>query len=100
MMTRLNGCCRATAERHWKKCSLTWRAGGDSARPRNDQRRYRHEFLAQPRLRHGAAILVSAALVVAAHSRFDLLADGADADVGLSPRSEERRVGNECSSRC
>src|SRR6476660_5384259 len=90
MTTRLNGCCRAMAARHWKKCSLTLRADGDKARPRNEQeprdhpRRYRCELLAQPRLRHGAALLVPAAFVVATHSRSDLLADGADADVGFS----------------
>src|SRR5664280_3756515 len=48
----------------------------------------------QSRARHGAALLVSAALVLAARARPDLLADGADADVGLPAtlRVAERRA--------
>ena len=66
------------------------------ARPRNEHARATpaSNFSAQPRRRHGAALLVSAALVLAAHPRPDLLADGADADVGLPAdlRRAERRL--------
>ena len=43
--------------------------------------------------RHGAALLVSAALVLAARARPDLLADGADADVGLPADSTSSQNG-------
>ena len=63
------------------------------ARRRNDRQRRRPRLFRQPRRRHGAALLVSAALVLAARARPDLLADGADADVGLPAalRVAERR---------
>ena len=64
-------------------------------------------LLAAARRRDGAAQLVSAALVVAAHRRPDLLAGGADADVGLSAalpdptrRACSRRPAAPSSARC
>ena len=48
--------------------------------------------LAAPRRRDGAALLVSAALVLAAAARADLLAGGADADVGLPAAATSRRT--------
>src|SRR6185437_4739171 len=58
-------------------------AGRTAEGPRNEQPRHRPRFLDGARRRHGAALLVSAVVVLAAYSRLDLLADGADADVGL-----------------
>src|SRR6185312_1332430 len=76
-----NGCSRATGGRIWKRCSSTSRAAAFARRPRNDHARYL--VLLLPRRRDGAALLVSFALVLAAAARPDLLADGADADVGV-----------------
>ena len=68
------------------------RAGARAAaRPRNERHALSH-FLRNRVAAHGAALLVSAALVVAAHSRSDLLAGGADADVGLPADSTCRRT--------
>src|SRR6185437_671088 len=94
-MTCRTGCWRAMAVKRWKKFSSTLRAAAaDNTRPRNEQSGHRSWFLAQPRRRDGAPLLVSAALVLAAHSRSRLLADGADADVGLfaALRVAKRRV--------
>ena len=88
-------CSTATDARRWRRCSSTSRAdAANIARPRNDRQRQRPRFFRQSRRRHGAALLVSAALVLAARARPDLLADGADADVGLPAalRDAERRV--------
>src|SRR5258706_15247191 len=43
------------------------------------------ELLAAPDWRAGAALLVSAALLLAAAARTDLLVDGAGADLGIDP---------------
>src|ERR1051325_10066618 len=69
----------------WKRCFSTlpaapakrgrWRDDGPIAGARC--------LLAAPRRRDGAAALVFAQLVLAARARPDLLAGGADADVGL-----------------
>src|SRR5262245_2313403 len=72
------------AGRTWKRCFSTWRAAAGRARPPNDTGRYWNGVFAQSCRRNGATLLVSAALVLAAHSRPDLLADRADADVGFS----------------
>src|SRR5664280_1004550 len=93
--TRRSGCSTAMDARPWRKCSSTWRADARTiARPRNDRQRQRPRPFHQSRARHGAALLVSAALVLAARARPDLLADGADADVGLPAtlRVAERRA--------
>src|SRR5215211_1405390 len=75
--------------RTWRRCFWTLRVdAGKRRRPRNE--RYQRtlcgacDFLVSPRRRDGAALLVSAALVLAASAGVDLLAGGADADVGLS----------------
>ena len=65
------------------------RGRDEAARGARDERRC---FSLPPRRRDGAALLVSAALVVAAAGRADLLAGGADADVGL-PADLSRRAG-------
>src|SRR5437764_15001225 len=65
----------------WKKCFSMSRAGV-IARRRNEGC-CTASVLAAPRRRDGAALLVSVALVVRAADRADLLADRADADVGL-----------------
>src|SRR5665811_1484726 len=84
MTTPPSACWPAMGARPWKTCFSTWRAGaGSIARRRNERPRYRRRIFRQSRCRHGAALLVSAALVLAAHSRSDLLAGRADADVGL-----------------
>src|ERR1019366_3326824 len=84
MTTPPSACWPATDARRWKTCFSTWRAGaGSIARRRNERPRFRRRIFRQSRGRHGAALLVSAALVLAAHPRPDLLADRADADVGL-----------------
>src|SRR3954447_11563053 len=73
-----------------KRCSSTSPAApAKPGRPRNESAVVRanaalHCDLAAPRVRDGAAALVSAQLVVAAPARSDVLARGADADVGLS----------------
>src|SRR3954470_17677706 len=81
MTIRRRGCCNATGAKRWKKCFWMWRADA-SARPRDERRR--GDVFAAPRRRDGAALLVSVALVLRAADRADLLADRADADVGLS----------------
>src|SRR3974390_2817163 len=94
MTTRHSASSSATDARRWKRCFSTWRAGGGPiVRSRNEQQRRRCELLAQPRQRDGTALLVPAALVLAAHSRPNLLGDRADADVGLPAalRDAERR---------
>src|SRR6185312_9151597 len=48
-----------------------------------DDHRTHPQLLLLPRRRDGAALLVSAVVVLAAHSRPYLLADGTDADVGI-----------------
>src|SRR5204862_4180964 len=88
---RRQRCWRATAAARSRKCFSTWRAAAPKparrvkpARRRNDRAStFLRRVLAAPGRRHGAALLVSVALVVAAHARTDLLAGGADADVGL-----------------
>src|SRR5579862_1386383 len=80
-MTRRTACLPATVGKRWKRFSSMSRADA-SARPCDDRQPL--PILAEPCRRHGAALLVSAALVLAAYSRSHLLADGADADVGLS----------------
>src|SRR5665213_4262235 len=69
-------------------------AAAATARRRDDQQRRRPRLLVQPRALHGAPLLVFAALVLAARARPDLLADRADADVGLPAalRVAERRA--------
>src|SRR3974390_499334 len=94
MTTLHSACSSATHARRWKRGVSTWRAGGRPiVRSRNEQQRRRCELLAQPRQRDGTALLVPAALVLAAHSRPNLLADRADANVGLPAalRDAERR---------
>src|SRR3954454_17330565 len=88
MTIRRRGCCSATGAKRWKKCFSMWRADA-SARPRNE--RHRGDVFAAPRRRDGAALLVSVALVLRAPDRADLLADRADADVGL-PADLSRRA--------
>src|ERR1051326_5662413 len=93
-MTRRRACSNAMAAKRWKTCSSTSRAGGVTpARRRNDRERRRRQFLRQAHFRHGAALLVSLALVVAAYPCSHLLAVGADADVGVpaNMRVAERR---------
>ena len=69
----------------WRRCSST----SPAAPARRGRRRDDHAIaraiavFAAPRVRDGAAALVSAQLVLAARARPDLLAGGADADVGL-----------------
>src|SRR3954471_6896022 len=69
----------------WKRCSLT----SPAAPARRGRRRDDHAIaraccvLAAPGRRDGAAPLVSVELVLAAGARPDLLAGGADADVGI-----------------
>src|SRR4026209_1517480 len=60
-----------------------WRAAGVTRRRRNEHAR--SLLLPKPYRRDDPPLLVSLALVVAAHPRPDLLARGADADVGLPP---------------
>src|SRR5664279_2223835 len=72
------------AAKRWKKSSSTWRAvAATNTRRCHERRRHRRRFFTQSRRRDGATLLVPAALVLAAHSRPDLLAGRADADVGL-----------------
>src|SRR6478672_136068 len=94
MMTRLRICFRATAARRLKKYSSMWRAAGGAARPYDDRQRYRYGIFIQSRCRDGSALLVSVTVVVAAHSRSDLLANRANADVGFSAglHFAERRI--------
>src|SRR3954471_22254690 len=64
----------------WRKCFSTSRAAA-TARQRDE--RSPAGFLHSPSRRDGAALLVSVALLVLPPDRADLLADRADADVGL-----------------
>src|SRR5689334_17054231 len=74
----------------WKKYFLMWRAAPASPN-RRGRRRYdpaKRDSLSSGLfvvacVRHGAALLVSAALVVAARARSDVLANRADEYVGL-----------------
>src|SRR6188768_840924 len=70
------------AATRWRRFSSMSRAGANGARRRNERTCANH-VLAAPRRRDGAALLVSVAFVVGAPHRADLLAHGADADVGL-----------------
>src|SRR4029079_10696091 len=84
-----------TAAPIWKRSSSTWRATPAYGRRRNERagadaipsRGAGHPLpprvFVGARLRHGAALLVPAALVVAARARSHLLADRADVHVGL-----------------
>src|SRR5947208_17086200 len=81
MMTRRRGWSSAPGAIRWRKCFSMSRAGA-IARRRNERARAAG-VLAAPCGRDGAALLVSVALVVRAADRADLLADRADADVGL-----------------
>src|SRR5580704_12317396 len=76
---------RATAGARSRKCFSTWRAApASSTRRRNDlAQRKRIRVFTAPRRGDDAALLVSAALVVAAACRPRLLADGADDHLGL-----------------
>src|SRR6185436_18590102 len=80
MTIRLRGCCSAMGVKRSRKYFSMLRAVA-SQRPRDDPGRA--NVLAAPRRRDGAALLVSAALVVRAADRADLLANRTDADVGL-----------------
>src|SRR5262245_30589243 len=75
-----------TAARRWRRCSSTSRAvvARPPVRLRNEPvvPACAHD-LAAPRQRHGAALSLSAALVVVARPRADLLAGGAAAGLGL-----------------
>src|SRR6516165_6565003 len=108
MTTRRRGSWRATAATIWKMCFSTSRAAAAKApgRSRNDHRAAsNNRLLACPRSRrvladagrrHGVALLVFAALVVATRARPDLLADRADVHVGLPAdlhRQDERHAG-------
>src|SRR5262245_47554226 len=86
MTTRRPACCGATAATRWRKCSSMSRAGANASARRE------RAVLVPPHRRDGAALLVSVALVVPAADRADLLAGGADADVGL-PAELHRRAG-------
>ena len=112
-----HACSPAMDARRWKRCSSTWRAAA-GARPRNDRPRASSCPSAASRSAsntafRGAAsppwcaLLVSAALVLAARARPDLLADRADADVGLPAalcdaerRAVSRAAGGISSARC
>src|SRR5580693_3445379 len=69
----------------WKKSFSMWRAAiASKARRRNERvRRACRSVLSPPGRCNDAALLVSAALVVAAAARPGLLADRADADLGI-----------------
>src|SRR5690349_21491685 len=108
MTTHRRGYWRAMAATIWKTCFSTSRAAAAKApgRPHNDHRaasnnsliayaRFSH-ILADACRRHGVALLVPAALVVAARARPDLLADCADVHVGFPAnlhRQDERHAG-------
>src|SRR5580704_4081235 len=105
MTARRPNCCCATDGTRWKRCFSMWRAAAPmSARPPNERAARRAPrprarpfapavtLLATDR-RNDRALLVSVTLIVAAAPGIDLLAGGADADVGLSAalhRSERR----------
>src|SRR3954451_10175982 len=95
-MTRRRGSLRATVAIPWKRYFSTSRAA-PRMRPRDewrDPRRCRrdHHVLARACCRDGAALLVPVALVLRAVDRTDLLADRADADVGLPADLSRRPV--------
>ena len=77
----------ATAARRWKRCSSTSRAAAAKprARPRNERATPPAlvDARAAPRRRDGAALSLSAALVLDAAARADLLAGGAAVRLGL-----------------
>src|SRR5581483_6407827 len=77
------GCANATAATRSRKCFSTSRAGVNTARWRNEPARRAGRIFAAAHRRDGAALLVSAALVLGAPHRADLLARRADADVGF-----------------
>src|SRR6476646_9627507 len=108
MTTRRRVYWRAMAATIWKTCFSTLRAAAARAhgRPHNDNRAASNNsliararsgrVLADACRRHGVALLVPAALVMAARARPDLLADRADVHVGLSAdlhRQDERHAG-------
>src|SRR4051794_11488540 len=69
----------------WRRCSSTSLAApAKRGRPRDGAIAGARCVLAAPSRRNGAPPLVSAQLILAAGARPDLLAGGADADVGLS----------------
>src|SRR5690242_4160353 len=87
-MARRRSSWRATAARIWRKCFSTLRAGAGRRKKTHkrlpdETRGAPHCVLAATHLRDGAALLLSAALVLAAPARAHLLAGRADADVGL-----------------
>src|SRR5215470_8200656 len=69
----------------WRRCSLTWCAAAARCElPRHDETHTRaSRALGAAGHRHGAALLVSVAFVMATTARAHLLARGADADVGV-----------------
>src|SRR5437764_1427546 len=82
MTIRPRRCWHATAGVRSKKCSSMWpAAAARSARQRNENRG--HAAGTAPGGRHGVALLVFVALVLATAAGTDLLARGANADVGL-----------------
>ena len=84
--TRRRGCSRATAATRWRRCSSTSRAGAARrARRRNERATPRNTSRFSPR-RVGAMVLRYWYLLRSSWpraARADLLAGGADADVGL-----------------
>src|ERR1041384_2934593 len=94
-MARRRRCSRATAATASSRCFSTSRAGRPRRRTRRNERaRRRARLLAGAHRRHGAALLLPAALVLAAAARPHLLAGRADADVGFPPAlpRPERRL--------
>src|SRR5262249_54918128 len=102
MTARRRGCSSAMDAIPWKRCSLMSPAVPTRREPRSEQAheaQYRirnlalHDFLATDR-RHDRALLVSSAFIMAAAPRTGVLADSADAGVGLPAAlyRAERRI--------
>src|SRR5437879_2355119 len=75
---------RATTARRWRKCFSTLRAGGWWRRARDERSGHASRHFAAPHPCDGAALLVSADVVLAAAAGADLLAGAADQHLGLS----------------
>src|SRR5271166_7096705 len=84
-MMRRRRSSRATAGARSRRSFSTWRAAGSGRRPneRAGGLAVRPRPLGAAHRRDDRPLLVPAALVLAAPARAHLLADGADADVGL-----------------